>query len=886
MKVLEPKQKNTLNEAEIFNSDFYKELFSLRTALLEVDLLNNLDLILESLLNIFPEIDSACILDKKTKKYKIMHSLGFDNLELLSKSFSLAEIYPNKADIDTGSVIYQGNNEQASSKLFKSLDLIKRVKSRIIIPIKFPYSNLIIVAESAHLEFPEIKQNLLKAFCQEIKLILKHKALEIYNLKKSDSATLISEIKELCKQKSGLEKLLIHTTDRLIEIFSKLKINVYLYDQGSFNLVNNLGFGDIPEKVVVKRNSSLKQMREEFDAQIKFTNNRSKLWSVVFESVDQSLAIVNIVLDKNISHKIEQDFVGQTLEQLKITIEHFLFYQNMIELEHRNIFISENMQGVVSLCDLDGRIKYISPSISKTAGFEPIDLINNSIYQHIHSDDIEMFEDAMARAKSKLPARVMHRSIKSNGENIWVESSISLAFDSRKDTEYLLVTTNINEGTKEAEEHFEYIGDHDGLTGLPNRGQLLTALEQATEKKKQKPQKIFALILINLDRFKNINDNMGHKVGDELLRRVAKRLEACVYSNDLVSRIGGDEFAILLDDLPTNAEAKSVIERVNQEFSRSFFIDDNDIYVSLSMGLAFINDLKLKSTEILRNADLALRSARKNDDGYKIFNGRMLKDYKTKANLEADLQVALNENQLFLVYQPMFDLIRRRVAGFEALIRWNHPTQGLISPADFIPIAEESGLIIEIDYWVLKNAAKQLKSWNLRFNKTKNMFVSINLSARNVVLETSASDISACIRKQGIDPENIKLEVTEGVLMNNMRVASSVLSELRSEGFRIQLDDFGTGYSSLSYIQKLPIDSLKIDQSFIRRMDGGKQDEAIVKAILALGAGLNLEVVAEGVETPYQLERLTEMNCDYAQGYLIARPLVTEEVEKRFFIKK
>ncbi|HHO55964.1 MAG TPA: bifunctional diguanylate cyclase/phosphodiesterase, partial [Trueperaceae bacterium] len=411
-------------------------------------------------------------------------------------------------------------------------------------------------------------------------------------------------------------------------------------------------------------------------------------------------------------------------------------------------------------------------------------------------------------------------------------------------------------------------------------------LEQATEKKKQKPQKIFALILINLDRFKNINDNMGHKVGDELLRRVAKRLEACVYSNDLVSRIGGDEFAILLDDLPTNAEAKSVIERVNQEFSRSFFIDDNDIYVSLSMGLAFINDLKLKSTEILRNADLALRSARKNDDGYKIFNGRMLKDYKTKANLEADLQVALNENQLFLVYQPMFDLIRRRVAGFEALIRWNHPTQGLISPADFIPIAEESGLIIEIDYWVLKNAAKQLKSWNLRFNKTKNMFVSINLSARNVVLETSASDISACIRKQGIDPENIKLEVTEGVLMNNMRVASSVLSELRSEGFRIQLDDFGTGYSSLSYIQKLPIDSLKIDQSFIRRMDGGKQDEAIVKAILALGAGLNLEVVAEGVETPYQLERLTEMNCDYAQGYLIARPLVTEEVEKRFFIKK
>ena len=883
-KVLEPKTIKKTDQIGEFKPDFYKELFFLRVSLLRADPLNNLDIILESFFNIFPEIDKAIILKKEQKKYRLSHSLGYDNTEKLADSYYLEDIYPNQDDLELRAAIYRQDGDSAA-KLFVDMDKYGRSKTRILIPISLPFSELIIAAESLYLDFSADKQSLLRAFSQEIMLVLEYKYMETNAQKKLELSQLISEIKEFCKNKSGLRKLLVHSTNRLLDIFPGLNINIYFYEQDKFELLSNLGFGDIPQKVAVKRTASVKKVLAEFDKKTKFKSSKTQLWSLVFESVDGSLAIVNLSLDKNSLPKVEQDFIGQTLEQIKITIEHFLFYQNMIELEHRNAFISENMLGVVSLCDLDGKIKYVSPSISRTSGYEPYELIDDSVYRHVHADDIVILEDAVARAKQNLPARIMHRSILANGDIIWVESAITMVFDAKKNQDFLLVTTTINEATKEAEEHFEYIGDHDSLTGLPDRARLLKGLEQAADAKRENPQKIFALILINLDRFKHINDNMGHKVGDELLRRVAKRLEACVYSNDLVSRIGGDEFAILLDDLPTNAEAKTVIDRINQEFSRSFFIDDNDIYVSLSMGLAFINDLKLRSTEILRNADLALRSARKSDKGYKIFNNRMLTSYKVKANLESDLQTALHQNQLFLVYQPMFDLIRRRIAGFEALIRWNHPTQGLISPANFVPIAEESDLIVDIDYWVLEHAAKQLKSWNLRFKKTREMFISINLSAKNVVLENSAANITKCIRKQGVDPENIKLEVTEGVLMNNLKVASNVLSGLRSQGFRIQLDDFGTGYSSLSYIQKLPIDSLKIDQSFIKRMNGGMQDEAIVKAILALGAGLDLEVVAEGVETTYQLERLTEMNCDYAQGYLIAKPLMIQEVEKRFFLK-
>ncbi len=882
-KVLELKEKNKRENHEDFGSGFYKELFDLKNSLKKVELVENLDLILENLVNIFPEIDNAVILEQKNSKYKIITSLGYDVSDLKTKEFLISDIYPQEINRSLEIIVCPAKEQYFDSKLFQYLNKPNIAKSRIVMKVKGPYSDLIIVAETLYLDFLENRNQLLLDFKHELEFLLEKQALLTYRKKKAGSLVLISEIKKLCKDTVGLKQLLIHTTNRLVDLFPKLKINVYWYNKESFELTNNLGFEDIPEKVLVNRNVSIDIMEKDFREQTLFASESLRLWSVVFESVGQSLAIVNIVLDKTASYQLEQDFIGTTLEQLKITIEHFLFYQNMLDLEHRNIFISENMQGVVSLCDLDGKIRYISPSILKTAGYDPLNIVNSSVYQHIHTDDVEAFQDAMARAIADLPARVVHRSHLASGEYIWVESLIKLTLDTRKNAEYLLVTTNFSKGTKEVKEHLEYMGIHDFLTGLPNREQLLKTLAVATEAKLQDPKKIFALILVNLDRFKNINDSMGHKVGDELLRRVSKRLEACVYSSDLVSRIGGDEFAILLDDLPNNAEAKSVIERIQKEFSRSFFINDNEIYVSLSMGLAFINDLKLKSTENLRNADLALRGARKLEEGYRVFNNSMLNNYNSKVNLEKDLKIALKEDQLFLVFQPMFDLIRRKVSGFEALIRWNHPTKGLISPIDFIPIAEETGIIIDIDYWVLKNAAKQLKSWNLRFGKTRELFVSINLSARNVVIDSSAIDISECIRKQGVDPHNIKLEVTEGVLMNNMRVASKVLSKLRAEGFKIQLDDFGTGYSSLSYIQKLPIDSLKIDQSFIRRMDGGKQDEAIVRAILALGAGLNLEVVAEGVETPYQLERLTEMNCDYAQGYLIAKPLLPKEVEKRFF---
>ena len=872
---------------ESAGSDFFKSLLAFNNELLK----NTNDLVYEQIVEFLPtivsEVDNAFILrEKKLDEYDCMASLDAEISCDLGFPIQKKYFLPRSVSMLASNMPYIYEDDE-QPKLFEILNASEQETrgTSLIVATRFVGQEVFIIIQARYLSFSRTSLERLAEFSKQLGFILKGRYLRRQVVKKAQVFEILEEIRKVCATESDLTTIINFSLQKAADIFDYLKSSFYYADGKSMVLAYNRGFINPNHRIYMSDiESDLRAKRQMVgNSELIISKKSPSEMSITISDKSGLLSMLNFETEDGVVlTDDEEEFLIKTISQVVAIINDFQATQKMAESKYKYWLLAENMPGVVALLSTDMQIVYISPSIVKTTGYEAKYLIGKNIAEFVHEDYKNSFVKA-ADESEKTTSSLIFRVATSNGEYEWVEGTFKTVWGYEKQSRYRLVSVRGVADRLEAEEHIKYVITHDELTNIPNRAQLLKYLDSAIEEKRRLPKKIFSLLVINVDRFKHINDDFGHRVGDELLQGIAKRLATCVYSNDIVARLGGDEFAILLNDLPSNADAKAVMERIQKEFSRSFLIDDNEIMVSLSIGIAFINDTKLSSTGVLRNADIALRTARKSEDRFRVFNNSMYNLQLEKSKVEKDLMAALRKDQLFLVYQPMFDLVRRRVAGFEALIRWNHPTRGLVSPADFIPVAEESGLIVDIDYWVLEAVAKQLRSWYLRLPSSKDFFVSLNLSARNIVMRNSARDIHNTFLKYDVKPTNIKLEVTEGVLMNNMRAATKALLELRAEGFRIQLDDFGTGYSSLSYIQQLPIDSLKIDQSFIRRMAGGKQDEAIVQAVLALGSGLNLEVVAEGVETPYQLERLTAMNCDYAQGYLIAKPLEVPVIEKRFF---
>jgi diguanylate cyclase (GGDEF)-like protein len=426
-----------------------------------------------------------------------------------------------------------------------------------------------------------------------------------------------------------------------------------------------------------------------------------------------------------------------------------------------------------------------------------------------------------------------------------------------------------------SEERIAHMARHDALTDLPNRVLLLEQLNH--EIKRVKRGECLAVLCLDLDQFKSVNDALGHHIGDELLKLVGERLRGCTRELDIVARMGGDEFAIIMTQMDQATDAAALSKRIRDSVIRPYQIEGHQIVTDLSIGISVAPMDAVDSHELLRNADMALYDAKADGRGtFRFFEPEMNTRMKVRRELEMDLRKALATEQFELHYQPLVVLETNEVNGFEALLRWNHPTRGMISPADFIPIAEETGLIVPLGEWVLKAACNEAVDW------PDHIKVAVNLSPAQLNCRNLVSMVTAALSETGMPPQRLQLEITETVLLQNTFTTLATLHELRKMGVQIALDDFGTGYSSLSYLRSFPFDKIKIDRSFIQDLSNGAEPLAIVNAVAGLAKCLNMTSTAEGVETAQQMETLQAIGCTEMQGYLFSRPRPASEIRQFF----
>ena len=429
-----------------------------------------------------------------------------------------------------------------------------------------------------------------------------------------------------------------------------------------------------------------------------------------------------------------------------------------------------------------------------------------------------------------------------------------------------------------AEEKLRHYALHDPLTDLPNRVSFMEHLNEAIERAENNKRSKFAVLFLDLDRFKMINDSLGHGVGDELLIALAKRLKLCVRPGDVVARLGGDEFTILLNRTGVMRDIISVADRLQTKISEAFKIDSYEVFTTASIGIVASGTVERSSEDFLRDADAAMYRAKAAGKArHEVFDSEMHVRNMNMLQLENDLRRAVERNEFEVLYQPIVNLRTGEVSEFEALIRWRHPVHGLVSPDEFVGVAEESSLIISIGGWILEESCRQAAEWQRKFGIP--LSVSVNLSARQLMQPNLISQVTEILFDTGLDSSQLKLEVTENIVMEHSEQSQRMLAELDKLGVALSTDDFGTGYSSLSYLQRFPFDRLKIDRSFVNIMDSDRRSVSIVKTILMLGENLGLEVVAEGIETASQLEMLRSLGCAMGQGFILSHPIDRETAE-------
>lgn len=432
---------------------------------------------------------------------------------------------------------------------------------------------------------------------------------------------------------------------------------------------------------------------------------------------------------------------------------------------------------------------------------------------------------------------------------------------------------------RKSEEQLRHNAFHDGLTNLPNRALFMDRLRWAIARTKQHKDFLFAVLFIDLDRFKVVNDSLGHTVGDQLLIAIAQRLKVCLRAEDMVARLGGDEFAILLHKINNASDAINVVKRIQEKLTLPFNLNGQEVFASTSVGIALSTDGYEQPEDLLRDADTAMYRAKALGRArYEVFDTPMHDHVVTLLQLETNLQRAIERQEFRTYYQPIVSLETGRITGFEALVRWQHPVRGLLTPAVFLSVAEETGAIVPVGYWVLRQACHQIRAWQLQFPE-KPLAISVNLSGKQLSSPELVEQISQVLQETDLDACSLKLEITESAIMENSEAITAKLMHLRDLNVELHMDDFGTGYSSLSYLHHFPVDALKIDRSFISRLDVMGEKSEIVRTILTLARNLGIEAIAEGVETAKQMAQLKGLQCKYGQGYFFSKPVDSQTAE-------
>jgi diguanylate cyclase (GGDEF)-like protein/PAS domain S-box-containing protein len=427
---------------------------------------------------------------------------------------------------------------------------------------------------------------------------------------------------------------------------------------------------------------------------------------------------------------------------------------------------------------------------------------------------------------------------------------------------------------KTVDEQLVYNAFHDALTGLPNRALFMDRLQHIITVSKRRANEIYAVLFLDMDRFKIVNDSLGHTVGDQILVAMGQKLSECLRPGDTVARLGGDEFAVLLHNIKEVKDAVEVAERIHQKLAAPLLVKSHEVFSSVSIGIAMNSEHYERPEQVLRDADIAMYQAKARGSAcHEIFDSEMHANILDRLQLEADMRGALDHKEFILFYQPIIDLKTHQLISFEALVRWNHPTRGLIYPLEFIPMAEENGLINSIGEWILRESCRELRMLQERYPKQPPLKMSVNISGKQFMQRDLAGKVADIVMETGIDARTLALEITESMIMENVDTAVETMNQLRSMGIQIHIDDFGTGYSSLSYLHRFPIDAIKIDRTFINKLTADGKNKEIIQSILSLASSLNFEVIAEGVEMNHQLVNMQNMQCQFGQGFLISVPM-------------
>ena len=522
-------------------------------------------------------------------------------------------------------------------------------------------------------------------------------------------------------------------------------------------------------------------------------------------------------------------------------------------------------------------MRYASPAAGRVWEVQPDALLGHDLLSRVHPDDCEAMRRSMSRLRERPNSTLTHALRMRRGHDTWRDFEVILTnlLDEPAVAGIVATYHDVTE-RKTYEQELTALAFRDPLTGLANRGYFMTCLRNALAKADAELRSI-GVVFFDLDNFKVVNDSLGHEWGDQVLRVVASRIRAGLRNEDVAARLGGDEFTLLIDDATSLDHVIRQVERLIASLRDPIQLEGRDRFVGVSAGIAISNPKHDSADDLLRKADLAMYQAKTNGKGYyAIFDSQLNAAAQHRLELETDLHQACKRQELEVAYQPIVALSDRRVCGIEALLRWHHPRRGLIAPSEFIPVAEETGLIFELGQWVLEQACEQARRWNADYPASSPLLLSVNISARQFRRPTLVEEIRAALRASELEPQCLMLEITEGSLVHDRDGTIAALKGLRDIGVRLAIDDFGTGYSGLSYLKKLPIDTLKIDCSFVGDIEADPQDRAIVQSVVALAAAFDLNVIAEGIETEQQATYLRTLGCPRGQGYLFAPALAPD----------
>jgi diguanylate cyclase (GGDEF)-like protein/PAS domain S-box-containing protein len=567
-----------------------------------------------------------------------------------------------------------------------------------------------------------------------------------------------------------------------------------------------------------------------------------------------------------------------------------------IQREELFRIVTENAADMIALVDVKGRRLYNSPAYEKVLGYTPEELEKTSSFEQIHPEDRYKILEASREARTtgvgkKLEYRIRHK----NGEWRILESAASTIRDKHGEVEKLVIVNRDITDRKHTEKLLEHNSFHDGLTGLPNRRLLLDRLQRSYVRAQRNPDYQYAVLLVDIDNFKTLNDNFGPTAGDQVMMEFGGRLASSlrhhdtvarpgnqIPSNDAVlSRMGGDEFTILLEGITDPSDALRVAHRLQTAMAAPFTVAGHDLPASASIGIALSTDQQDRSEDLLQCADVAVHRAKALGGARcELFDEGMHTRAVNRLKLEAELRIAIDRRQFQLCYQPILNLETRQAAGFEALVRWHHPEQGVVSPSKFIEVAERAGLMVPIGKWVIREACRQLRAWQSAYPSLGSLTMTVNISAKQFVHADLRDDLKAAIQENHLTPSCLQIELTEADAQADPKLTSDLFAQLKHLGVRISIGDFGTGRSSLSWLRRSPLDELKIDRSLVANMPSDRSSYDVVNLTILLARELNVEVVAEGIETAVHLERIRRLGCEFGQGYFFSKPLEAGQADE------